>query len=135
MFEDLGGKIDAYLYADASAAIGAANREGLGGIRHLDTQSLWLQQALRNCRLGLGKVLGTENPSDFMTKHVDSKLLGEHVRCMGCEFEPGRAELAPQVVQEIDEAVEFVDDVPSGLMTASASRESATYENHCALDS
>ena len=63
MTEDFGDKSEAYLYADASAAIGVANREGLGRIRHLDTQSLWLQQALRKKRLGLGKVLGTENPS------------------------------------------------------------------------
>ena len=70
-----------------------------------------------------------------MTKHVDSKLLAEHVRCMGCTFVAGRAELAPQVVQDIDDVVEFVEDRPSGLMTASASRESATFENLCALDS
>ena len=50
-------------------------------------------------------------------------------------FAAGRAELAPQVVQEVDDAVEFVEDVSSGLMTASASQGSATYENHCALDS
>ena len=54
MSEDFGDKIDAFLYADASAAIGVAGREGLGRIRHLDTQSLWLQQALRQRRLGLG---------------------------------------------------------------------------------
>ena len=40
MTDDFGDKSDAYLYADASAAIGVANREGLGRIRHLDTQSL-----------------------------------------------------------------------------------------------
>ena len=80
----------------------------MGGIRHLDTQSLWLQQALRHRRLGLGKVLGTENPSDLMTKHVDFKLVGEHVCSMVDEFATGRAELAPQVVQEIDDVVEHV---------------------------
>ena len=104
MTEDFGDKTDAYLYADASAAIGVAGREGLGRIRHLDTQSLWLQQALRQRRLGLSKVLGTENPSDLMTKHVDAKLLGEHVRSMGCEFEDGRAELAPQVVKNVEDS-------------------------------
>ena len=83
MTEDFGDKSEAKLYADASAAIGVANRDGLGRIRHLDTQPLWLQQALRKRRLGLGKVLGTEKPSDWMTKHVDSKLLGQHVTCMG----------------------------------------------------
>ena len=135
MSEDFGDKIDAFLYADASAAIGVANREGLGRIRHLDTQSLWLQQALRQRRLGLGKVLGTENPSDLMTKHVDAKLLGDHIRCMGCEFVSGRAELAPQVVQEVDDAVGYVEDIPSGLMTASESQGVTTCKFHCAMES
>ena len=73
MTEDFGDKVESYLYADVTAGIGVANREGFRQIRHLDTQSLWLQQALRKRRLGLGKVLGTENPSDLMTKHVDPK--------------------------------------------------------------
>ena len=73
MAEDFGDKIDDYVYADASAAIGAAGREELGTIRYLDTRSLWLQHALQHRRLGLGKVLVTENPSDLMRKHVDSK--------------------------------------------------------------
>ena len=55
-----------------------------------------------------------------MTKHVDSKLLAEHVRCIGCEFAAGRADVVPQVFQDIDDVVELVEDVPSGLMTASA---------------
>ena len=135
MSEDVGDKIDAFLYADASAAIRVAGREGLGRIRYLDTQSLWLQQALRQRRLGLGKVLGTENPSDLMTKHVDAKLLGEHVRAMGCEFKDGRAELAPQVVQQLEDFVDHVEDVPSGLMTASVSKRVATCKNHCATES
>ena len=134
MTEDFGDKVESFLYADASAAIGVANREGLGRIRHLDTQSLWLQQALRQRRLGLGKVLGTENPSDLMTKHVDSKLLNQHVKCMGCEFLSGRAELAPQVVQEVEDEVEYVEDVPSGLMTASEGPESTTSKVHCASE-
>ena len=135
MTEDFGDKTESYLYADASAAIGVANREGVGRIRHIDTQSLWLPQALWKRRLGLGKVLGTENPSDLMTKHVDSKLLGDHVRCMGCEFVAGRAELAPQIVQEVEDVVEFVEDSPSVLMTASASEQSTTHKIHCAIDS
>ena len=36
MTEGFGDTTEAYLYADASAAIGVANREGLGEIRHLD---------------------------------------------------------------------------------------------------
>ena len=60
MTEDFGDRTDAYLYADVGAAIGVANREGLGRIQLLDTQSLPLQQALRKMKLRLGNVLGIE---------------------------------------------------------------------------
>ena len=82
----------------------------------------------------MGKVLGTESPSDLMAKHVDSKLLGEHVRSMGCEFVAGRAELAPQIVQEVEDVVDFVDNPLSGLMTA-VSEQSTTHKIHCAIES
>ena len=75
-----------------------------------------------------------ENPSDLMTKHVDSKLLGEHVRAMGCEFKDGRAELAPQVVQQLEDSVGHVEGVPSGLMTTSVSQWVATCKSHCAME-
>ena len=45
---------------DASAAIGVATRKGLGRIRHLDTQSLWIQDAVRSKRVALTKVPGTQ---------------------------------------------------------------------------
>ena len=35
-----------YINANASAAIGIAQRKGLGKVRHLDTQSLWIQDAV-----------------------------------------------------------------------------------------
>ena len=52
MTEDYGKESEAYLYADASAAIGIANREGLGRVRHLDTQAPWLQQGLKKKESG-----------------------------------------------------------------------------------
>ena len=62
MSEDFGDKIDALLYVDASASIGVANREGLGRIRHLVTQSLWLQQALKRRGWGSARHVGLRIP-------------------------------------------------------------------------
>ena len=47
----------------------------------------------------------------------------------------GRAELAPQVVQEVDDAADYVEDLPTGLMTVSESQGSPITETHCTLDS
>ena len=89
---------DAWLYVDASAAIGVAQRTGLGKIRHLDTGSLWLQQAVKEKKIGILKVKGTENPSDLMTKFTDANTLDKLSGLMGILTRGGRAEAAPQVV-------------------------------------
>ena len=56
---DYGEDIDPWLYVDASAAIGVAQRTGLGKIRHLETGSLWLQEAVKKKQVGIAKVKGT----------------------------------------------------------------------------
>ena len=119
--------------ARRSDSIRYANRDA--GSRLIKNQQGNLQQALRKRRLGLGKVRGTESASDLMTKHVDAKLLGEHERSMGCELVADRAELAPQIVEEVEDVVDFVDDSPSGLLTASVSEQSAAHKIHCAIES
>ena len=43
-------------------------------------------------------------------------------------FAAGRAELAPQIVQEVEDVAEFSEDIPSGLMTASENEQSATHK-------
>ena len=39
---DLGIHLSSELYADSSAALGIAKRAGIGKVRHLRTQSLWI---------------------------------------------------------------------------------------------
>ena len=79
MTDDYGSPLDPWLYVDASAAIGVAQRSGLGKIRHLDTGSLWLQQAVKDKQIGLLKVKGTENPADLMTKVLTEKDIQERL--------------------------------------------------------
>ena len=50
MMMDFGIIVTPHLYVDASAAIGICQRKGLGKVRHLDTQSLWIQDALQERR-------------------------------------------------------------------------------------
>ena len=43
------------IYADASAALGFVQRRGIGKVRHIRTQSLWLQMVHATKRLGFEK--------------------------------------------------------------------------------
>ena len=77
---DLGWELELRLFVDSSAAKAIASRKGLGKVRHIEVRHLWLQQAVRDKKLVLRKVLGKENPSDLLTKGLSiidiEKLLG-----------------------------------------------------------
>ncbi len=88
------------LWTDSSAAIGICSRQGLGKLRHLDTHTLWVQQAVREKRVDLRKVDGEANPADIVTKHFCSRdKLSHLVSLFGCKYAAGRSEAAPLVRQ------------------------------------
>ena len=63
------------MHSDATAAIGIARRRGMGKLRHLDCEDLWIQSKIRSKDVELLKVLGAENPADVLTKYVDARTL------------------------------------------------------------
>ena len=100
LLQDLGVVIPLRVWTDSSAAIGICSRQGLGKLRHLDTHTLWIQQAVRTGRVDLRKVPGEQNPADLLTKHSNSRQrLEELVKLFGCRYLGGRAPNAPQVRQ------------------------------------
>ena len=118
MVADFKREVEPWLYVDATAV---AQRVGLGKIRHLETQSLWLQQAVRNKRVGLAKVLGTMNPADAMTKALDSNTMNRLLDLMGLEKRDGRPEVAPTIEEDGD--VNCVDvDKDGGTPSQSADK-------------
>ncbi len=100
LYEDLGVQVGLRLWTDSSAAVGICSRQGLGKLRHVDTKTLWLQQAVRVGRLEVRKVPGVSNPADLLTKHSLSKdRILELIRLIGCTFRDGRPAAAPQLRQ------------------------------------
>ena len=49
------------LSEDSTAAKGIADRIGLGKVRHIEVNQLWLQEKVRNKDIELRKVKGLEN--------------------------------------------------------------------------
>ena len=100
LYEDLGLQVGLRLWTDSSAAVGICSRQGLGKLRHVDTKTLWLQQAVRVGRVEVRKVPGVSNPADLLTKHSLSKdRILELIRVIGCTFKDGRPIAAPQLRQ------------------------------------
>ena len=99
--KDLGIPLNIRVRSDATAALGIARRLGIGKIRHLDTSLLWIQQKIKDGDLIVDKILGTDNPADCLTKHVDRATLNRHLLTLGLEYESGRAESAPKLASHL----------------------------------
>ena len=65
LMADLGVRLPARIWTDSSAAMGIAARQGLGKLRHIECQTLWIQQRLRQGDFELRKVRGEINPADL----------------------------------------------------------------------
>ncbi len=101
LVNDFGYELPCRVWTDSSAAMGIVGRQGLGKLRHIDTHSLWVQQAARSGRILVRKVRGDENPADLFTKHLPSRdKIAELVRLIGCRYEDGRPEAAPELRRE-----------------------------------
>ena len=98
MADDFGIALAPWVWVDASAAIGIARRKGLDKVRHLDCQSLWVQDAVRERRLDLRKVDGKDSPSDIVTKFLDAATMNKHLARLSMQMRDGRAEAAPEAV-------------------------------------
>ena len=78
--------------------MGICGWQGLGEVRHIDTQCLWIQQKVRDRTIELVKVRGEENLEDLFTKHLQSReRIHGLLALFGCHYADGRADIAPQM--------------------------------------
>ena len=97
---DLGFDYKICVHSDAAAAIGIARRRGLGRIRHLDVEHLWVQDCLRQGRVELVKLAAAEHPADALTTRVDRSILGSMMAEINVVPTEARSPEAPQLPRE-----------------------------------
>ena len=78
----------------ASAAKGIIERRGICKVKHIDIDNLWLQEQEARRLLPLGKIEGTKNPADLMTKNLAEASVERHVKSLHLSWEEGRAQSA-----------------------------------------
>ena len=86
ILKDLGKDAAVGFGMDASAALALINREGFGKARHVETQWLWIQKAVREGRLQVSKIHGELNPADLMTKPLCVDKIDEFMKKMSYTF-------------------------------------------------
>ena len=94
---DFGMTLNAKIHADANAALGIVNRQGLGKLRHIRVQYLWLQSRVKEGDIVMRKIPGKANPADLMTKHLPANEMERHLDTLNVELRADRAGTAPQL--------------------------------------
>ena len=97
LMADMGLVLEGEVYVDSTAALGIAQRQGIGKLRHVRTQALWVQEVRAEGRLQYKKVLGSRNPADALTKYMAGTLMDQHIATVGLVFRGGRADSAPEL--------------------------------------
>ncbi len=100
MLRGFGIAADISLKVDASAALSIVERSGLGRLKHVSVQWLWVQQAAKSKDIKYDKVPGQRNPADAMTKYLTRVAMEGHLDKMHCIFKEGRATTAPQMSKD-----------------------------------
>ena len=97
---ELGCELPLGLHTDASAAEGIARRRGLGKLRHVEVQALWVQDRMRKKDFSVHKVKGVSNPADIFTKHLCRDKRSGPLGQLGGYFEDGRPSIVPTACDE-----------------------------------
>ena len=96
---DMRVKSSVKLKTDATAAQGIGQRKGLGQLRHLETNQLWIQDRIHKGDIVLEKVPGKENIADSLTKYADGESTAVHREGCKLEYKQERHILAPACVE------------------------------------
>ena len=80
LMADLGWSAEVEIRTDANAAQAMASRQGLGRTRHIEVRRMWLQEAVEQRSLRIGRVSGVENPADALTKLKSFKDMADLLR-------------------------------------------------------
>ena len=83
--------------SDASAAIGIANRIGIGKVRHIEVNQLWFQEKVSKKEILMVKVGTEDNLADALTKAVDARIIEKQIAGVGACVRIDRHRLGPKV--------------------------------------
>ena len=86
MYKDMGESIEGTVLGNASAALAVIQRRGLGKLRHLDTNYVWVQEVAARKQLEYQKVYGKENAADLFTKRISWDEIAKHVEKIKGDF-------------------------------------------------
>ena len=97
LLNDLGIDIDVRLHTDATTGRAIATRRGLGKVRHIAVNELWLQEQVAKNHVSILKIKNKFNLADLLTKYLSLNEIEHIVEFMQHAFMSGRSAVAPEL--------------------------------------
>ena len=97
VLKDLSINLAVAVSTDSSAAKGIANRRGLGKLRHIELNELWVQELVTKGRIVIYKINGTENSGDSLTKHSTNERISQTLKFCNQDIVEGRHSSMPKM--------------------------------------
>ena len=97
LLEDLGVNLEIKVFTDATTGKAMAVRRGLGKVRHIAVNELWIQERVYLGDLKIVKIKNKFNPADLMTKHLSHGEIVNILEQLNHVHAEGRSEEAPEL--------------------------------------
>ena len=75
--------VEVILESDSQAAISSQLRPGMGKMKHVELKYMFMQQMIKEGKVKIKKILGTENSSDLGTKYLERRDFEKHRAAAG----------------------------------------------------
>ena len=79
---------------DANAGISIGSRRGLGNVKHIDTQSLWVQEVFNRKEMTLAKRSTHEMLANFLAKPSDENDIMKCKKALNLHYEMGKHKMS-----------------------------------------
>ena len=96
VMKDFGVDLSITIHTDASAAKGIASRRGLGKVRHIEVNQLWVQEKVSTGEITIRKIGTKDNLVDALTKYVEAEVLNRHMQGTNPGIRSGRHSIMPE---------------------------------------
>ena len=101
------------IVGDANAAIGIVRRLGLGKVRRLQTNMLWVQEKQVNKELEYNTIKGTENPADMFTKALDENSILKFTKLLDYEIIDAEVVEVQEDEKKLAAGINFIGGMPT----------------------
>ena len=105
LLSDLGIDLEVQVHTDATTGRAIVTRRGLGKVRHIAVNELWMQEKVAQHLVSIHKIKNKFNLADLMTKYLSKDEIEQIMDFMQHTFMTGRNKDAPELSMITDSAI------------------------------